>query len=360
MGLKSLLLSSEEKTVRVLRRVLSDLDIDLEDFAASTDVIRRITRHRFEAIIVDCSDPEDAGNVLSAAKAAPANKRALLIVLVESQLGLKGGFDMGAHFVLHKPLTVERAKSSFRAVRALMKSERRAQLRIPIQVPVDCVGSAHYKARSLDLSEGGMALQFLSRKSKESVLRFNFKLPGLDQDVDIWGEVAWEANGVQAGVRFKDLSAAQRNQIREWLNSQLPESERDDPPVVCRVVEFSSGGCYLTTCAPFPKSTRVALLTDRTGRQIRVSGIVRLAHPEFGMGVEFLRSTPEQQEQLRGMIEILRSSVEAPQLQVEPEGLEATFGEQAMSRDTDDVLLTLFRDQAQLPAKAFLEHMQQL
>ncbi len=53
MNLKSLLLSSDEKTVRILRRVLSDLEIGVEHCSATDDAIRRITRQRFEAIIVD-------------------------------------------------------------------------------------------------------------------------------------------------------------------------------------------------------------------------------------------------------------------------------------------------------------------
>src|SRR6202142_2239825 len=83
MNLKSLLLSSDEKTVRILRRVLSDLEITVEHCTGSDAAIRLITRQRFEAIIVDCADLEDAGNVLRATKAAPVNKRALSIVLVE-------------------------------------------------------------------------------------------------------------------------------------------------------------------------------------------------------------------------------------------------------------------------------------
>jgi DNA-binding response OmpR family regulator len=141
MDLKSLLVSSDDRTVRILRRVLSDLEIGVEHCADSEDAVRRLTRQRFEAIIVDCSDTEESGNVLRASKAAPVNKRALSIILVENNVGLKGGFEMGAHFVLHKPLAVERAKASFRAVRALMKSERRLQMRVPIQVPVVCLGS---------------------------------------------------------------------------------------------------------------------------------------------------------------------------------------------------------------------------
>jgi DNA-binding response OmpR family regulator len=361
MSLKSLLMSSDDKTVRVLRRVLSDLEIGVEHCSTADDGIRRITRQRFEAIIVDCSDPEDAGNVMRAAKAAPVNRRALSIVLVEHPLGLRGGFDMGAHFVLHKPLAVERAKSSFRAVRALMKRERRSQLRVPVQIPLECVGSSRYQAKTLDLCEGGMAVHFSGRKSKESVLRFSFCLPGTDSKFDLWGEMAWESNGDQAGVRFRDLTATQRTALRNWLNRQLPESEPDDPPVVCRLTDLSGAGCYLTTSAPFPKSTRVILSIRPTDLEARAIGIVRIAHPEFGMGVEFLQSSPEQQAQVRRMIEMLRSSGESPEIHVEPDGLEPTSPEDlAVSAPAaGDALVKLFRQQTQLPVDAFLQQMRQ-
>ena len=105
MNLKSLVLSSDEKTVRILRRVLSDLEIDVEHCSSVDHAIRQITRQRFEAIIVDGRNAEEASSVFRGAKAAPVNKRAIGIALVESPVGLKGGFEMGAHFVLHKPLT---------------------------------------------------------------------------------------------------------------------------------------------------------------------------------------------------------------------------------------------------------------
>src|SRR5512143_2858060 len=140
MSLKSLLLSSDDKTVRTLRRVLSDLEIGVEHCSSAEAAIRKLTRVRFEAIIVDCSNAEEATSVLRSTKSAPGNSRAIAIVLVESTMGLRGGFEMGAHFVLHKPLSSERAKASFRAVRALMKRERRRQLRVAVQVPVQCAG----------------------------------------------------------------------------------------------------------------------------------------------------------------------------------------------------------------------------
>ena len=358
MDLKSLLVSSDDRTVRVLRRVLSDLEIGVDHCADSEDAVRRLTRQRFEAIIVDCSDTEESGNVLRASKAAPVNKRALSIVLVEANVGLKGGFEMGAHFVLHKPLAVERAKASFRAVRALMKSERRLQMRVPVQVPVACLGTGKYDARTIDLCEGGMAIQFLGRPAKENSLRFSLELPRMDQKLELWGELAWEGEGDRAGVRFKGVTEDQRNLLRNWLNTQLPDREPDDPPVTCRLKHFSRGGCYITTTTPFPKSTRVILSVG----DVRAGGVVRLAHPEFGMGVEFVQATSEQQDHVRQLIETLRSGGESPELQVEPDGLEGASPDEASvshpPTKAGDSLVDLFRQQSQVSVEVFLKQMQ--
>lgn len=376
MSLKSLLLSSDEKTVRVLRRVLSDLEIDVECSSLADDAIRRITRQRFEAIIVDGADAEQASSVLRAAKAALVNKRALGIVLVEASVGLKGGFEMGGHFVLHKPLTVERAKASFRAVRALMKRERRLQLRAAVQIPVECYGNGQYKATTIDLSEGGMAIQFTGRVAKETSLRFSLELPGMDRRLEIQGELAWEGNGAQAGVRFKNTTEEQSNTIRQWLNSQLPEPEQDDPPVNCRLTDLSLGGCYLTTSSPFPRGTRVILSIKTADFQVRTGGIVLVAHPEFGMGVEFLQTTSEQRDQALRMIQTLRSNGDkSPELQVEPDGMETgspedgldmfqTFtGERSASGSEasgpEDALIDLFRHKYQVPVETFLQQMRE-
>ena len=369
MNLKALLLSSDEKTVRVLRRVLNGLDIDVKHCSCADDAIRQITRQRFEALIVDGTNAEETRSVFQGAKASPVNKRALGIVLVESPVGLKGGFEMGAHFVLHKPLAVERAKASFRAVRALMKRERRLQMRVAVQIPVECYGSGRYQATTLDLCEGGMAIQFSGRVPKENSLLFLLDLPGMDKKLELHGELAWEGKGDQAGVRFKDATEEQRNTLRHWLNSQLPEPEPDDPPVNCRLTDLSLGGGYLTTNSPFPRGTRVILKIQTGDLEIRAGGVVLVAHPEFGMGVEFLQTTTEQRDQVLRMITTLRANGDkSPELHVEPDGLETPSSDDSVSMfqssetefsGTEDPLIDLFRHKFQVPVESFLEQMRE-
>jgi len=287
---------------------------------------------------------------------------------------------MGAHFVLHKPFAVERAKASFRAVRALMKRERRLQMRVPVQIPVACYGAGRYQAKTIDLCEGGMAIQFSGRVAKENTLRFSLELPGMDQKLEIYGELAWESNGDQAGVRFKNASDEQRNTLRRWLDSQLPEPEPDDPPVNCRLTDLSLGGCYLTTNSPFPRGTRVILSIKTEDFQVHTGGIVLVAHPEFGMGVEFLQTTSEQRDQALRLITTLRANGDkTPELQVEPDGLEtplpgggfarfevlatqASATEVSESNEgsgTEDALVDLFRHKFQVPVETFLEQMRE-
>ena len=67
MNLKSLLLCSDDKIVRVLRRTLGDLDIGVELCASSEIALRKLTRERFEAIIVDCAGPGAAAVLRSLA-----------------------------------------------------------------------------------------------------------------------------------------------------------------------------------------------------------------------------------------------------------------------------------------------------
>ena len=160
MSLKSLVLCADEKIVRVLRRVLGDLDIAVELCGDSDSALRKLTRQRFEAIIVDITD-DGATEVLRSARNAACNKRAVAVAIVDPMIGLKAVFQIGAHFVLYKPVSSERAKSSFRAARALMKSERRRNARVAIQIPVGLTNSktgATMRVTTSDLSEGGMAV----------------------------------------------------------------------------------------------------------------------------------------------------------------------------------------------------------
>ena len=85
MSLQALVFCADEKVVRVLRRVLSELEIGMELCPDAESAIHKLTRRRFEAVIVDCADPRTASRVLRSARSAPCNKRAVAVAIVGAQ-----------------------------------------------------------------------------------------------------------------------------------------------------------------------------------------------------------------------------------------------------------------------------------
>ena len=346
MSLKALLLCSDAKIVRVLRRVLGDLEIAVELCADGDTALRKLTRQRFEAIIVDCAD-DGANAVLSSTRSAPCNKRAVAVAIVEPIVGLKAVFDVGAHFVLYKPVSSERAKSSFRAARALMKSERRRNVRVAVQIPVvmrsPAVGG-NMRVTTVDLSEGGMAVNIERGRRPTGRWQIAFTLPGAQTSLELPAEFAWEGTANQAGVRFQQISPEATLELREWLRQNSPEVEQDDPPIRCQLTDLSLGGCYLEISSPFPATSRVALCMRAGGVEVRAQGVVRIMHPDKGMGIEFTQATPEHRAAVEKFVAVLNENrTLLPELLVEPEGLESEPNTaQSPFASTDDPLLQLF------------------
>ena len=324
MTLKSLLLCSDDKIVRVLRRTLGDLDIGVEHCANAEKALRHLTRDRYEAIIVDCAGP-GAADVLRGARTAPCNKRAVAVAILDPETGLRSAFDIGAHFILYKPVSAERAKSSFRAARALMKRERRRNSRVPVRMPVEMANvqsGARFKVNTSDLGEGGLAISLPRRSKPQGRWNLSFTLPGSATRMEVPAEFAWEGSGTQVGLRFLDPTPQVAHQLREWIERNAPETEKDDPPVSCQLTDLSLGGCYLEISSPFPVSTRVTLSMRAAGVELRSEGVVRVMHPDKGMGVEFTQTTAEHRALLEKFLSQLAENPDtSPELMVEPEGL---------------------------------------
>jgi hypothetical protein len=104
------------------------------------------------------------------------------------------------------------------------------------------------------------------------------------------------------------------------------------------------GGCYLEIPSPFPLSTRITLSMRAAGIEVRAQGVVRVMHPDKGMGVEFKLSTAEHRVAVEKFLAVLTENRGLlPELLVQPEGLETeTYGPAATSDSGEDPLLQLF------------------
>jgi hypothetical protein len=88
--------------------------------------------------------------------------------------------------------------------------------------------------------------------------------------------------------------------------------------------------------------------------ETKIEGTILVTHPEVGMGLEFSRKTPQQQQHLDTFIQTLVGGSSVPDLFVQPEGLDN--GQEPAALDpsqTADPLTTMFRQKSDVPLEEF-------
>jgi CheY-like chemotaxis protein len=364
MNLKSLLVCSDDRVIRVLRNVLRELEIHVEHCADPLSAAKKLAQHSFEAVIIDCKD-ECSFGLLRSVHSGQQSRKSLAITIIDARTNLQTAFMQGANFVIYKPISPEKAKLSFRAARALMKRERRRSVRLDVNIP------AYFRfqegegeqASISGLSEGGLSVRFASSPGKKSgPIVCSFALPDTTTVIEATGMIAWQDSRRGAGIQFVTLSHASHGSLKEWLCLQC--GEQHDPPISCSLMGLSFAGCFLRTQSPFPAKTRVELLLRAADCSVKTEGKVRLMDPELGMGIEFLIQTFEHRRRLEQLIQRMTASPDAiAEVLVEPEGLDwddaaADSSEGATRSPVEEVehdpLLELFRTGATLTKKQFL------
>jgi CheY-like chemotaxis protein len=369
MTLQALLVSTDDSASDVLGRVLPTFGIAMDRSSDPETTLARIQQQKFDALIVDFDNPELAESVLRQAQQLGTSP--LSVALVADTAKVRDILSGGAHFVLYKPISEDAAKAGLRAAGALLSRERRRAIRIPVQAPVEITLPDTRKVDGilLDLSETGMEVLTAEPQIAGSLLAFRFQLPDTTVEVDAHGQVAWaNANG-QTGVHFLDVAEAAKAELKMWLQAAASTagSSEDETVPHCKLTDLSLGGCYVQTDAPFPERALVDLCLRAQEHEVHTEGMVRVAHPGHGMGVEFPSRTPEQRAKVGNLIEFLRNcpatmleliisprALVADVTQFEPEDKKA----EEAGDEWEDPLLELLRRGALLQQEEFLAELQ--
>ena len=360
MSFQALLVCNDEDAIEVLTSVLSGFGI-VAIGCAQPQAISKLSDERFDAVIVDFDDPDNAAAVLQSATQVYSRNRAITVALLADKTKVRSVMDGGANFVLYKPVSAQQAEAGLRAAIALIKRERRRSFRVPVQAPV------HLKVESgpdmegilLDLSEEGMDVLSAQPLSPSTVIQTHFLLPDGKTEVDVRGEIAWANPNGQSGVRFLELANDLRSSLKNWVAANAPELPPLDPEPVsqCKLTDLSLGGCYVETDSPFPERAGVILCLKAEDMEVQVEGVVRVMHPGFGMGIEFPSRTEEDHERVTHFIDFLTSRPGTmPELLITPRALSANEADLEIPRaeELDDPLLELLRSHEWLSQDDFL------
>lgn len=364
MTLQALLVSTDDCAADVLGRVLPTLGIAMDRSSDPETTLARIQQQKFDALIVDFDHPKAADDVLQLARRLGSGP--LTVALVGDAAKVRDILTGGAHFVLHKPLSDEAAQAGLRPAAALLSRERRRSFRVPVQAPVAITLPDTRKVDGilLDLSETGMDVLTSEAQIPGSLLAFHFQLPDDALEIEAHGQVAWANPNGQTGVHFLDIPEAVTAELKTWLKAAATTAGAGPNETVphCKLTDLSLGGCYVETEAPFPERALVDLCLKTEELEVHTEGMVRVAHPGHGMGVEFPSRTPEQRAQVGNLISFLRSCPETMlELIVSPRALVADLTQfesggrtEESADELEDPLLELLRRGTSLQQDEFL------
>ena len=173
MALQALLLSNDPEVHRTIRRVLDAANIDL-DLSNNADQARHILlRRKYDALLVDCDDMPHGPLVLRELRLGKSNKSCIAFAVVNGKTNIQQAFEMGANFVLDKPISLDRATRSVRAAQGLIMRERRRYHRHLVKatgaILVD--QGAELPLNITNISHGGISIECSRRLDEGGAAR---------------------------------------------------------------------------------------------------------------------------------------------------------------------------------------------
>lgn len=221
--LKALLLTRDQEVLRVIRRVLEMVAIDLETVTSTDAARQKLERQKFDAVLIDVDDVQSGCDVIRELRKGKSNSKAIVFAVTNRVTTVKDAFSIGANFVLEKPISADRAARSLRAAHGLILRERRRYHRHVLKA------TAHVSYGSLrdvpiplsNISEGGLALATNRTPEMRGMVTLRFDLPGCSRSLEAKGEFVWTSDAGRVGVRFTSVSPAAKAELDAWLSRQL-------------------------------------------------------------------------------------------------------------------------------------------
>ena len=216
MILRCLLFSDDERAVRLLRASLSDLSIEVEHCNTLDRAHELLLQQKFDGVVSDC-DLNNGPDLLRSVRQSKHNRRSIIFALTNAEIKMSEAFEMGAHFVIYKPLTSERAKRTLNAAHGLMMREKRLHFRHPARVQASLrIGQRTLAVELCDLSQHGALIKAETHLKKEQPVQLTFTLPETSFELEVGARVTRSDSRGKTGVRFESLSGDAQARLLQW------------------------------------------------------------------------------------------------------------------------------------------------
>jgi hypothetical protein len=137
---------------------------------------------------------------------------------------MRRAFEAGVTFFLGKPVSREKIYAIFRTARGAMLAERRRSARLPYRTAVTVDWEAQrFNYISINISEGGMALEGSGPAVVGDTLSLEFNMPEAKHTIKVTGKIRGKDATGRTSIEFIDPAEASREIIREYMYGKITE-----------------------------------------------------------------------------------------------------------------------------------------
>jgi len=221
MGLECLIVTGDPTLLGHFQAslVMHGASIQLRQDSASA--IELAFRRHLDGLVIDCDDVPGGTKALAQLRSTPANQQTVIIAIVNGSTSSEAALDLGANFVVSKPIHQTRLRSVLHIAVAKMEREHRRYFRYDVDLPVrfrNPLGQS-LTASMKNVSEGGLAIKLVDLVRLKGVVLVEFELPSVEQQTfHAKAEVVWSDSFV-VGLRFLYIEKESGAALQTWLNS---------------------------------------------------------------------------------------------------------------------------------------------
>jgi hypothetical protein len=236
----ALLASADPVTIQQFSHALQELSLSADVCQEAPVAIRLLHCRKFEAVIVDLQLGDQSGLILDEVHLSRSNRKAVTFAISGNDAEATA-FRKRSEFVFERPLSRGSIRRTLKPAYGLILRERRSYFRCPIAISVTILrqGLPEVRCRSVNISEGGMALSTFVLLSPGEEVQVRFTLPDHKEPFLVESRVCWWKTG-HLGVRFVSFSQEHKSELQGWLSLKLEEMLPDSVAGKFRKVEGRS------------------------------------------------------------------------------------------------------------------------
>ncbi|PYX64171.1 MAG: hypothetical protein DMG74_14010 [Acidobacteria bacterium] len=232
MGLECLIVTSDPVLLGHIKSNFSMHSAVLDLRQDSASAIELLSRRHLDGLIIDCDDVPGGTEALGQVRNGLSNKETLILAVVNGFTSTERALDLGANFVLCKPLQESRLRGILDIALPKMEREHRRYFRYEIDLPVwfrNHLGQS-FTARMKNVSEGGIAIKLVDPVRLKGIVPLEFEVPSIEPQVfHAKADVVW-SDAFEMGLRFLYIEKESEVALRSWLNSLEAQCQFRESP----------------------------------------------------------------------------------------------------------------------------------